>query len=191
MIRPVFLLLASASASIVLTAISMSGCSAGPGGRADAAPAERRATQPPPQVAVVIGGEKQMVDKDLRSDEEWRRTLSPAQYQVLREKGTERAFTGSYWKTKEQGTYVCAACGLPLFTSETKFDSGTGWPSFYAPVAPENVDTEKDFAYMMERTEILCARCGGHLGHVFEDGPEPTGLRYCVNSAALKLEPAR
>jgi len=111
--------------------------------------------------------------------------LSPEQYYILREKGTERAFTGKYDKHYEPGTYRCAGCGLDLFASKDKFDSRTGWPSFTAPVAEENIATEDDFSFFSHRTELLCARCGGHLGHVFEDGPKPTGLRYCINSASL------
>jgi len=122
-----------------------------------------------------------------KSDEEWRRILTPQQYRVLREKGTERAFTGEYASTKDQGTYLCAGCGNPLFDSETKFDSGTGWPSFWQPLSGESVATETDRGFLMTRTEVNCKRCGGHLGHVFDDGPEPTGQRYCMNSAALKL----
>lgn len=123
-----------------------------------------------------------------KSDEEWRRSLTPEQYQVMRQKGTERPFTGEYEKTKEKGTYVCAACGNPLFSSETKYESGSGWPSFYQPLSGESVATETDRSHLMERTEVLCSRCGGHLGHVFDDGPQPTGERYCMNSVALKLE---
>jgi peptide-methionine (R)-S-oxide reductase len=123
-----------------------------------------------------------------KSDEEWRRSLTPEQYQVLRQKGTERPFTGEYEKTKEKGTYVCAACGNPLFSSETKYESGSGWPSFYQPLSGESVATETDRSHFMERTEVVCSRCGGHLGHVFDDGPQPTGERYCMNSVALKLE---
>lgn len=130
-----------------------------------------------------------MTDKIEKPDTEWARELTPDEYRVLREKGTERAFTGKFWNSKDLGTYVCAGCGNPLFTSETKFDSGTGWPSFYAPVEPESVETEKDDGLFMRRTEVHCARCEGHLGHVFDDGPNPTGLRYCINSVSLKLKP--
>jgi peptide-methionine (R)-S-oxide reductase len=127
-------------------------------------------------------------DKVNKTEEEWKETLSPLQYKVLREKGTERPFTGDLLKNHEKGVYKCAACGADLFASDTKFESGTGWPSFYAPVAEENVATEADNTLGMRRVEILCRRCGGHLGHVFDDGPQPTGLRYCVNSASLDFE---
>ena len=125
----------------------------------------------------------------MRTDEEWRELLTPEQYQVLREKGTEQAFTGQYWDLKEAGRYDCAGCGQPLFDAATKFDSGSGWPSFYQPMQSESVDTETDQSHGMVRTEVLCSRCGGHLGHRFPDGPEPTGQRYCINSVSLKFEP--
>jgi peptide-methionine (R)-S-oxide reductase len=129
-----------------------------------------------------------MSEKIEKTDAEWKETLTPEQYHILREKGTERAFTGEYADTHDSGVYKCAGCGNPLFSSEAKFESGSGWPSFYEPLAKDAVATETDRKFMMTRNEVLCASCGGHLGHVFPDGPEPTGLRYCMNSAALKLE---
>jgi len=128
-----------------------------------------------------------MDEKIVKSEEEWRAKMTPQQFHVMREKGTERAFTGEYDASKKHGVYVCAACGNPLFASEAKFDSGTGWPSFYQPLSERSVDEHVDRAYGMTRTEVVCERCGSHLGHVFDDGPRPTGLRYCMNSVALKL----
>jgi methionine-R-sulfoxide reductase len=127
------------------------------------------------------------VAKLVKSDEEWRRQLTPVQHVIARGKGTERAFCGNLLDNKRQGVYACVCCDLPLFSSSGKFNSGTGWPSFFQPVAAENVTTEHDSGHGMERTEILCARCDCHLGHVFEDGPRPTGLRYCVNSESLRF----
>ena len=132
-------------------------------------------------------GSTDVTDKVTKTDEEWRQTLTPEQYRILRQAGTERPFTGKYWNKKDDGTYQCAACGQELFTSSTKFDSGCGWPSFYEALDSGKVTEHVDNSHGMRRTEVLCSRCGGHLGHVFEDGPNPTGLRYCINSESLQF----
>ena len=155
------------------------------GGMAVMQTARGRAKAPSRSKSSIKG--KRAVEK---TDAEWKKILTPEQYHVMREKGTERAFAGKYWHNKESGAYLCAGCGAELFKSDTKFDSGTGWPSFWAPVEKSKVELHTDKTYGMERTEVVCSRCGGHLGHVFDDGPQPTGMRYCINSASLNFKKA-
>jgi peptide-methionine (R)-S-oxide reductase len=157
-------------------------------------PAEPAAPGTPPAASTLIpphaDGASTMSERIVRTDEEWRKILTPEQFEVTRHRGTERACSGAYWEHHDAGTYSCVCCGLDLFSSDAKFDSGTGWPSFFQPVAKENVIEVEDRSYGMVRTEILCAKCDAHLGHVFEDGPRPTGLRFCLNSLSLEFSPA-
>lgn len=150
--------------------------------------AEKQAAQVEQQADFFINSSGDTIYYLRKSEEEWRKQLNPEQYHILRQAGTERAFTGLYYDHHGKGIYRCAACGLPLFSSEAKFDSGTGWPSYYQPIDPTHIREVEDNSYGMHRIELRCARCDGHLGHVFPDGPKPTGLRYCINSASLKLE---
>jgi peptide-methionine (R)-S-oxide reductase len=145
----------------------------------------------PPKGPAMPNAADAATDRVVKTDAEWKKLLTPEQYNVTRKKGTERAFTGPNWDNHAKGTYTCVCCDLPLFSSDTKFDSGTGWPSFWQPIAPNAVKTEEDRSFFSVRTEVMCRRCDAHLGHVFNDGPKPTGLRYCMNGTAMKFVPAK